>query len=204
MIPAVAWPGSPTRSTPFAKASAFRPRRTPRVRGGAAHGLPVKLHAEQLSNLHGAALAAAFGALSADHLEHLDDAGIAAMAEAGTVAVLLPGAFYFTRETQPAADRRAAPPACRSRSPPTATPAPRRSPRLLLAMNMAATLFRLTVDECIAGMTREAAARSAGRSVGTLEAGKAAISPSGTSSVPPSLSIAWASTRSMPASGRTA
>ena len=90
-------------------------------------GLPVKLHADQLSNLHGAALAAAYGALSADHLEYTDEAGVAAMAKAGTVAVLLPGAFYFLRETQAAAGRRcSASTACRWRSPPTAIPAPRR------------------------------------------------------------------------------
>ena len=68
-------------------------------------GLPVKLHADQLSNLHGAALAARYGALSADHLEYTDEDGAAAMAKAGTVAVILPGAFYFIRETQEAADR---------------------------------------------------------------------------------------------------
>ena len=90
-------------------------------------GLPVKLHADQLSNLHGAALAARYGALSADHLEYTDEAGVAAMAKAGTVAVLLPGAFYFIRETKkPPVDlfRRAR--RRRWRSPPTAIPAPRR------------------------------------------------------------------------------
>ena len=122
---------SPTRSTPSARASPSRRSRspassTPRT----AHGLPVKLHAEQLSNLGGAALAARFGALSADHLEYLDDAGVAAMAKAGTVAVLLPGAFYFLRETQKSAGRcSCAATASRSRSRPTAIPAPRRSPR---------------------------------------------------------------------------
>ena len=93
-------------------------------------GLPVKLHAEQLSNLHGAALAARYGALSADHLEYTDEAGVAAMAQAGTVAVLLPGAFYFAARDADAAGRRCcAGTACRSRSRPTAIPAPRRSPR---------------------------------------------------------------------------
>ena len=92
-----------------------------------AAGLAGKLHADQLSNLHGAALAAEFGALSADHLEHLDEAGVAAMAAAGTVAVLLPGAFYFLRETQaPAGGDLAAPAACRWPWPPTATRARRR------------------------------------------------------------------------------
>lgn len=136
-------------------------------------GLPVKLHAEQLSNLGGAKLAARYGALSADHLEYLDEDGVAAMAEAGSVAVLLPGAFYFLRETQ-------APPvtALRLAGVPIAVATdcnPGSSPltSLLLAMNMAATLFRLTVDECLAGVTRNAA-RALGRleETGTLEAGK--------------------------------
>ena len=92
---------SPMRSTAFARRIAFSPDEIARVFAAAkALGLPVKLHADQLSNLHGAALAARFGALSADHLEHTDEAGVAAMAKAGTVAVLLPGAFYFIRETK--------------------------------------------------------------------------------------------------------
>ncbi|MDR6955293.1 imidazolonepropionase [Ancylobacter sp. 3268] len=136
-------------------------------------GLPVKLHADQLSNLHGAKLAAEFGALSADHLEHTDADGAAAMARAGTVAVLLPGAFYFIRETK-------LPPVDLFRAHGTkialATDCnPGTSPltSLLLTMNMGATLFRLTVDECLAGVTREAA-RALGRldDIGTLEAGK--------------------------------
>ena len=139
-----------------------------------AHSLPVKLHAEQLSNSHGAALAASFGALSADHLEHLDDAGIAAMVHAGTVAVLLPGAYYFTRETlpPPVAKLRAAgvPIALATDCNPGTSPLT----SLLLAMNMGATLFRLTVEECLAGVTREAA-RALGLldQTGTLELGKA-------------------------------
>lgn len=136
-------------------------------------GLPVKLHAEQLSNLGGAAMAAQHDALSADHLEYLDDVGIAAMARAGTVATLLPGAFYFTRETRlPPVDalRRAGVPIA------VATDCnPGTSPltSLLLAMNMAATLFRLTVDDCLLGVTRNAA-RALGLldRAGTLEAGK--------------------------------
>lgn len=134
---------------------------------------PVKLHADQFSNLHGAALAAQFGALSADHLEYTDDAGAAAMASAGTVAVLLPGAFYFTRETHlPPVDgfrkhgtHIALATDCNPGSSPLTS--------LLLVMNMGATLFRLTVEECLAGVTREAA-RALGRlgTVGTLEAGK--------------------------------
>ncbi|WP_145481692.1 imidazolonepropionase [Stenotrophomonas rhizophila] len=137
-----------------------------------AHGLAVKIHAEQLSNQHGAALAARHGALSADHIEHLDADGIAAMRAAGTVAVLLPGAFYFTRDTTlpPIDALRAAgvPLALATDSNPGTSPLT--SP--LLAMNMAATLFRMTVDECIAGFTREAA-RALGRQarIGRLAVG---------------------------------
>ncbi len=135
--------------------------------------MPVKLHAEQLSNLHGAALAAEFSALSADHLEHLDADGIAAMARSGTIAVLLPGAFYFTHETKapPVAALRAArvPMALATDCNPGTSPVT--SP--LLVMNMAATLFRLTVPECLAGVTREAArALGLAADVGSLEAGK--------------------------------
>ncbi|HXS07075.1 MAG TPA: imidazolonepropionase [Rhizomicrobium sp.] len=142
-------------------------------RAAKAHGLPVKLHAEQLSNLHGARLAAEFGALSADHLEYLDWEGAEAMARAGTVAVLLPGAYYFTRETQkPPVEllRKARVPMavatdCNPGTSPLTLP--------LLTMNMAATLFGLNVTECLAGMTREAA-RALGRlgRIGTLEARK--------------------------------
>ena len=100
MIPAVAEAGLADAVDAFCEGIGFSPAQIERVfAAAAAHGLPVKLHAEQLSNLHGAALAARHGALSADHLEHLDAAGVAAMAGAGTVATLLPGAFYFTRET---------------------------------------------------------------------------------------------------------
>ncbi|MVA81868.1 imidazolonepropionase [Agrobacterium vitis] len=138
-------------------------------------GLPVKLHADQLSNLSGAALAADYGALSADHLEYTDAAGAKAMAEAGTVAVLLPGAFYFIRETKK-------PPVDLFRQHGTKMSLatdnnPGTSPltSLLLTMNMGATLFGMTVEECIAGVTREAA-RALGRldEIGTLEAGKSA------------------------------
>ncbi|GAO39819.1 imidazolonepropionase [Sphingomonas changbaiensis NBRC 104936] len=137
-------------------------------------GLPVKLHAEQLSNLHGAALAARYGALSADHLEHLDEAGVAAMSQAGTIATLLPGAYYFTRETR-------LPPigALRAVGVPIALATdcnPGTSPMtsLLLVMNMAATLFRMTVEECLLGVTRNAAAAlGLAGEVGTLEPGKA-------------------------------
>jgi imidazolonepropionase len=134
----------------------------------------VKLHAEQLSNLHGAALAAEFGALSADHLEYLDEDGAAALSASGTAAVLLPGAFYFVRETQtPPIDllrrhgvRMALATDCNPGTSPLTSP--------LLVMNMAATLFRMTVTECLAGMTREAAyALGLADQTGVLEAGKA-------------------------------
>ncbi len=136
-------------------------------------GLPVRLHADQLSNSGGAALAARFGALSADHLEYTDEAGVAAMAEAAVVAVLLPGAYYVLRERQ-------APPVAliRKHGVPVAVATdsnPGTSPMtsLLLALNMAATLFGLTVDECLAGATRNAAkALGIGDQTGTLEAGK--------------------------------
>ncbi|MHA7971786.1 imidazolonepropionase [Rhizobium sp. CAU 1783] len=138
-------------------------------------GLPVKLHAEQLSNLGGARMAASYGALSADHLEYLDDDGGRAMAEAGTVAVLLPGAFYAIRETKkpPVALLRQAgtPIAVATDSNPGTSPLT----SLLLAMNMAATLFHLTVEECLAGTTRVAAqALGLGATTGTIEIGKSA------------------------------
>ncbi|KAA3501990.1 imidazolonepropionase [Rhizobium rhizogenes] len=138
-------------------------------------GLPVKLHAEQLSNLGGTKLAASFGALSADHLEYLDETGARAMAQAGTVAVLLPGAFYALREKQ-------APPvqALRDAGADMALATdcnPGTSPltSLLLTMNMGATLFRMTVEECLTATTRNAAkALGLLAETGTLEAGKSA------------------------------
>lgn len=158
----------------FCEGIGFTPDETRRVFEAAkVHGLRIKLHAEQLSNQQGAALAAAYGALSADHLEYLDDAGIAAMAKAGTVATLLPGAYYFVRETR-------LPPiqALRDAGVPIALATdcnPGTSPltSLLLVMNMGATLFRLTVEECLAGVTREAA-RALGLQdeIGTIEPGK--------------------------------
>jgi imidazolonepropionase len=175
MIPAVAAQGLAQAVDVFCEGIGFSPSQTRRVFEAArAHGLRIKIHAEQLSNLNGAALAAAFGALSADHLEHLDEAGAAAMAAAGTVATLLPGAFYFTRETKrpPIQALRAAgvPMALATDCNPGTSPLT--SP--LLVMNMAATLFRMTVEECLAGVTREAA-RALGLLAdrGTLEAGKA-------------------------------
>ncbi len=158
----------------FCEGVGFTPAQTERVFQGAKRaGLPVKVHAEQLSNQHGAALAARYGALSADHLEYLDDAGIAAMAKAGTVATLLPGAFYFMRETRlppiEALRRAEVPLALATDCNPGTSPLT----SLLLAMNMGATLFRMTVAECLAGVTRNAA-RALGLAdrIGTLEAGK--------------------------------
>lgn len=151
----------------FCEGIAFDTAQTARVFGQARDlGLPVKLHAEQLSNMGGARLAARFGALSADHLEYADEGDAVAMAAAGTVAVILPGAFYTLRETQ-------APPiaAFRTHGVPMAVATdcnPGSSPMtsLLLAMNMAATLFRMTPEECLAGVTRHAA-----RALGMTDAG---------------------------------
>jgi imidazolonepropionase len=160
----------------FCEGIAFSPDQITRVFEQAKElGLPTKLHAEQLSNLGGAGLAASLGALSADHLEYLDEDGVTAMAKAGTVAVLLPGAFYTLRETKapPVAALRAAgvPIAiatdCNPGSSPLTSP--------LLAMNMACTLFRLTPEETLAGLTREAA-RALGLQgeIGTIAPGKRA------------------------------
>jgi imidazolonepropionase len=158
----------------FCESIAFSPKHVARVFEAArAHGLPVKLHAEQLSNLGGAKLAAGYGALSADHLEYLDAEGVSAMAECGTVAVLLPGAFYFLKDTQkpPVALLRDAgvPMAVATDCNPGSSPLT----SLLTAMNMAATLFGLSVEECLLGVTRNAA-RALGlhEDRGTLEVGK--------------------------------
>ncbi|RUV94071.1 imidazolonepropionase [Mesorhizobium sp. M1A.F.Ca.IN.022.07.1.1] len=160
----------------FCEGIAFSPEQIARVFDKAkALGLPVKLHADQLSNLHGAALAARYGALSADHLEYTDEEGAAAMAGSGTVATILPGAYYFIRETKrPPVElfrRHGVTMAVATDSNPGTSPLT----SLLLTMNMAATLFGLTVDECLAGVTREAA-RALGLldRTGTLEAGKSA------------------------------
>ena len=174
MLPAVAREGLADAVDAFCEGIAFSPEQTARVFAAAkAAGLPVRLHADQLSNLHGARLAAMHGALSADHLEYADEDGVAAMAQAGTVAVLLPGAFYVLRERQlPPVDalrRHRVPIAIATDCNPGTSPVT----SLLITMNMAATLFRLTVDEAIAGVTREAA-RALGDlgEIGTLEAGK--------------------------------
>lgn len=142
----------------FCEGIAFSPDQIARVFERATDlALPVKLHAEQLSNLGGAVLAASYGALSADHVEYLDDAGVRALADAGTVAVILPGAFYTLRETQkpPVAALRAAgvPIAIATDCNPGSSPLT----SLLLTMNMACTLFRLTPEEALAGTTRNAA-----------------------------------------------
>ncbi len=139
------------------------------------HGLKIKLHAEQLSNLGGAALAARYGSLSADHLEYIDEAGVIAMAEAGTTAVLLPGAFYALKETKkPPIDllrRHQVPMAVATDCNPGTSPA--LSPTLM--MSMACTLFGLTPEEALAGMTREGArALGLADEIGTISAGKAA------------------------------
>ncbi len=175
MLPAVAEAGLADAVDAFCEGIGFSPAQTERLfRAARAQGLPVKLHAEQLSNLHGAALAARHHALSADHLEHLDSAGVAAMAASGTVATLLPGAYYFCRETvlPPVAALREArvPIALATDCNPGTSPLT----SLLLAMNMGATLFRLTVPECLAAVTRNAAqALGLSRHLGTLEPGKA-------------------------------
>jgi len=174
MLPAVAATGLADAVDGFCEGIAFSPEEIARVFDAAkALGLPVKLHADQLSNLHGAALAASYGALSADHLEYTDAEGASAMAKAGSVAVLLPGAYYFIRETKlpPVEAFRAA--GTRMAIATDSNPGTSPLTSLLLTMNMAATLFRLTVDECIAGVTREAAhALGIAGSTGTLEAGK--------------------------------
>ncbi len=137
--------------------------------------LPVKLHAEQLSNLGGAKLAASYDALSADHLEYLDDEGACAMAAAGTVAVLLPGAFYAINEKRKPPVQALRDAGTRIAIATDCNPGTSPLTSLLLTMNMSATLFGLTVEECIAGATREGA-RALGLldETGTLEAGKSA------------------------------
>ena len=174
ILPQLAAEGLADAVDAFCERIAFTSEQVARVFAAARrHGLPVKLHADQLTDGGGARLAAEWGALSADHLEYASEEGVAAMARAGTCAVLLPGAYYALRETQtpPVAllRRHGVPIAvatdCNPGSSPLTSP--------LLAMNMAATLFGLTVPECLAGMTREAA-RALGRldEAGTIEPGK--------------------------------
>lgn len=176
MIPQTAQRGLATAIDAYCENIGFTPAEVQALfEAAAAHGLHVKLHAEQLSNLNGAALAARFGALSADHLEHADEAGIRAMAEAGTVAVLLPGAFYALRETRkPPVEllrRHRVPMAVATDCNPGTSPV--LSPTLMLSM--ACTLFGLTPEEALAGMTVHAAkALGLEAEIGTVTAGKAA------------------------------
>jgi len=176
MLPAIAGEGLADAVDAFCERIGFSAAQTQRVLEAArALGLPVKLHAEQLSDQGGAALVARCQGLSADHLEFLSADGVAAMAQHGTVAVLLPGAYYFLRETQmpPIAQLRAAgvPMAVSTDCNPGTSP----MTSLLLAMNMACTLWRLTPQEALAGATCHAA-RALGlqHEVGTLAVGKRA------------------------------
>ena len=176
LIPAAAEAGLADAVDAYCDTIAFTPDEVERLfKAAAANGLRIKLHAEQLTNQHGAALAARYKALSADHLEYLDEAGAAAMAAAGTVAVLLPGAFYALQES-----RRPPVQMLRDHGIPIAVATdcnPGTSPLLspTLAMNMACTLFGLTPEEALAGMTINAA-RALGleKEIGTIAAGKAA------------------------------
>jgi imidazolonepropionase len=159
----------------FCERIAFTPAQVGTVFAAAqSMGLPVKLHAEQLSDSGGALLAARYGALSCDHLEWASEAGVRAMAEAGTVAVLLPGAFYFLRETR-------VPPVqlLREHGVPIAVATdcnPGSSPctSLLLMMNMACTFFRLTPLEALAGVTRHAARALGMHDCGVIAPGRRA------------------------------
>ena len=175
MLQAIAAEGLADAVDVFAEKIAFTREEATRIFDAARKlGLPVKLHADQLSDQGGAALAARFGALSADHLEYADEAGIAAMAASGTIAVLLPGAFYFLREKRlPPIEllrRHAVPIAIATDCNPGSSPVL----SLLLVVNMACTLFRMTPEEALVGVTRNAAYALGLRDRGTLEAGKVA------------------------------
>jgi imidazolonepropionase len=159
----------------FCEGIAFSPEQIERVFIEAkALGIPIKLHAEQLSNLGGAVLAAKYNGLSADHLEYLDEAGVVAMADAGVIATILPGAFYTLHETQyPPVDllrKHKVPIAIATDCNPGSSPLS----SILLTMNMACTLFRLTPREALTGVTRNAAQALGYNDRGTLEAGKRA------------------------------
>lgn len=176
MLPAVAEAGLADAVDVFCENIAFSPAQCARVFEAATRlGLPVKIHAEQLSNQHGAALAARFQALSADHLEWLDEAGVAAMAEAGMVATLLPGAFLTLKETRlpPVQTLRQAgvPMAVATDGNPGSSP----MFQLTLMLNLVCTLFGLTPTEALQGVTRHAA-RALGLQgqLGELAAGKTA------------------------------
>jgi imidazolonepropionase len=176
ILPALAEEGLVDAVDAFCEHLAFSPAQVERVFQAAQRlGLPVKLHAEQLSSLHGSSLAARYGALSADHLEFMDESDAIAMAEAGTVAVLLPGAFFVLRETQlPPMDalrKHGVNIAIASDLNPGTSPAL----SLRLMLNMACTAFRLTPEEALAGVTLNAArALGMAASPGSLEAGKVA------------------------------
>ena len=171
MIPAAASESLADAVDVFCEGIGFSPAQCERIfQAAREHGLAIKAHAEQLSNLGGSALAARYGALSADHVEYLDEAGVRAMAEAGTVAVLLPGAFQVLRETQ-------LPPIelLRQYQVPMAVASdanPGTSPICLptLMAHLACTLFRLTPREALAGMTAHAA-----RALGLPELGRIAV-----------------------------
>ena len=159
----------------FCEGIAFAPEQIARVFDVARElGLPVKLHAEQLSNLGGAKLAASYGALSADHIEYVDESGVAAMADAGTVAVILPGAFYTIRETQaPPIEtlrRYGVPMALATDCNPGSSPLT----SLLLTLNMGCTLFRLTPEEALRGVTANAARALGLEDVGSIAPGQRA------------------------------
>ena len=175
MLPVLHGEGLVDAVDAFCERIAFSPAQTERVfAAAAAIGLPVKLHAEQLSDSGGAALAARHGALSCDHLEWLSDEGAAAMAASGSVAVLLPGAFYFLRETRlpPIAllRERKVPMAISTDCNPGSSPCT----SLLLMLNMACTLLRMTPQEALAGVTRVAAQALGMKDRGVLAAGKRA------------------------------
>jgi len=159
----------------FCEGIAFQPAQIARVFDVARDlGVPVKLHAEQLSNLGGAKLAASYGALSADHIEYLDEPGVRAMADAGTVAVILPGAFYTLRETQqPPLDllrKHGVPIALATDLNPGTSPLN----SILLTMNMGCTLFRMTPEEALRGVTQHAAAALGLTDLGTIAPGQVA------------------------------
>ena len=174
VLPKIASENLATAVDAFCEKIAFTPAQTEKVfKAALAHGLQVKLHAEQLSDQGGAALAAKYGALSADHLEYLSETGAQALAKSGTVAVLLPGAFYYLRESRtPPVDllrRYRIPMAVSTDCNPGTSPVG----SLLLMVNMACTLFRLTPEEALAGVTRHAAkALGLEARIGTLEVGK--------------------------------
>lgn len=157
----------------FCESIAFSPEQCERVfQAAQAHGLGIRAHAEQLSNQQGSALAARYGAWSVDHLEWLDEAGVEAVAQAGTVATLLPGAFYFLRETRlPPIEllrKHRVPMAVATDLNPGSSPLA----SLRLALNMACTLFRLTPEEALAGVTRNGArALGKGQELGQIKPG---------------------------------